>query len=40
MLTVAIIIGLRLARDPRAGCLTERFIYAIEDGLSSRIPLR
>ena len=33
MLAAAIIVGLRLARDPRAGCLTERVIYAIEDGL-------
>jgi hypothetical protein len=33
VLAAAIIIGLRLARDPRAGSLTERVIYAIEDGL-------
>jgi hypothetical protein len=33
VLAAAIIIGLRLARDPRARCLTERVIYAIEDGL-------
>lgn len=33
VLAAAIIVGLRLARDPRAGCLTERVIYAIEDGL-------
>jgi hypothetical protein len=33
VLTAAIITGLRLARDPRAGCLTERVIDAVEDGL-------
>jgi hypothetical protein len=33
VLAAAIIVGLRLARDPRAGCLTERVIDAIEDGL-------
>jgi hypothetical protein len=33
VLAAAIITGLRLARDPRAGCLTERVIDAVEDGL-------
>ena len=33
MLAAAIITGLRLARDPRAGCLNERVIDAVEDGL-------
>ena len=33
MLAAAIIAGLRLARDPRAGHLSERVIYAIEDGV-------
>jgi len=33
VLEAAIITGLRLARDPRAGCLTERVIDAVEDGL-------
>ena len=33
VLAAAIIIGLRLARDPRAGSKTERVIDAIEDGL-------
>ncbi len=33
VLAAAIIVGLRLARDPRAGCLTERVIHAVEDGL-------
>ena len=34
MLSAAIITGLRLARDPRAGCLTERVIDAVEDRIS------
>lgn len=29
----AIIAGLRLARDPRAGHMSERVIYAIEDAI-------
>jgi hypothetical protein len=33
VLAAAIIVGLRLAHDPRAGCLSERVIYAIEDGV-------
>jgi len=33
VLAAAIITGLRLARDPRAGCLTERVIDAVEDGV-------
>jgi len=33
VLAAAIITGLRLARDPRAGCLTERVIDAVEDGI-------
>jgi hypothetical protein len=33
VLEAAIIVGLRLARDPRAGSKTERVIDAIEDGL-------
>ena len=33
VLPAAIITGLRLARDPRAGCLTERVIDAVEDRL-------
>ena len=33
VLAAAIITGLRLARDPRAGCLTERVIDAVDDGL-------
>ena len=33
MLAAAIIAGLRLARDPRAGCRTERVINAVEDGI-------
>jgi hypothetical protein len=33
VLAAAIITGLRQARDPRAGCLTERVIDAVEDGL-------
>jgi hypothetical protein len=33
VLAAAIITGLRLARDPRAGSETERVINAVEDGL-------
>ena len=33
MLAAAIITGLRLARDPRAGSKTERVIDAVEDGI-------
>jgi hypothetical protein len=33
VLAAAIITGLRLARDPRAGCLNERVIDAVEDGI-------
>jgi hypothetical protein len=33
VLAAAIITGLRLARDPRAGCRTERVINAVEDGI-------
>ena len=33
MLAAAIITGLRLARDPRAGSQTERVIDAVEDGI-------
>ena len=33
VLAAAIITGLRLARDPRAGCKTERVIDAVEDGI-------
>lgn len=33
VLAAAIIAGLRLARDPRAGRLTERVIDAVEDGI-------
>ncbi|HEX8925657.1 MAG TPA: hypothetical protein VF786_07675 [Terriglobales bacterium] len=33
VLAAAIIAGLRLARDERAGSRTERVIYAIEDGV-------
>lgn len=33
VLAAAIITGLRLARDPRAGCLNERVINAVEDGI-------
>jgi len=33
VLAAAIITGLRLARDPRAGCQTERVINAVEDGI-------
>ena len=33
MLAAAFITGLRLARGPRAGCLTERVINAVEDGI-------
>ena len=33
MLAAAIITGLRLARAPRAGCLSERVINAVEDGI-------
>lgn len=33
VLAAAIITGLRLARDPRAGCLDERVINAVEDGI-------
>jgi hypothetical protein len=33
VLAAAIITGLRLARDPRAECLTERVIDAVEDGI-------
>ena len=33
MLAVAIITGLRLARDPRAGSQTERVVNAVEDGI-------
>ena len=32
-LAAAIITGLRLARDPRAGCKTQRVIDAVEDGI-------
>ena len=32
VLAAAIITGLRLARDPRAGSQTERVINAVEDG--------
>lgn len=32
VIAAALITGLRLARDPRAGSKTERVIYAIEDG--------
>jgi hypothetical protein len=33
MIAAAIIAGLRLARDPRAGHKSERVIYAIEDAV-------
>ena len=33
VLAAVIITGLRLARDPRAGCKTERVIDAVEDGI-------
>jgi hypothetical protein len=33
VLAAAIITGLRLARDPRAGCQTERVVNAVEDGI-------
>lgn len=33
VLAAAIITGLRLARDPRAGSKTERVINAVEDGI-------
>lgn len=33
MLAAAINTGLRLARDARAGCQTERVINAVEDGI-------
>ena len=33
VLAAAIITGLRLARDPRAGSKTERVIDAVEDGI-------
>ncbi len=33
VLAAAIITGLRLARDPRAGCQTGRVIDAVEDGV-------
>jgi len=33
VLAAAIITGLRLARDPRAGSRTERVIDAVEDGI-------
>jgi len=33
VLAAAIIMGLRLARDPRAGCLNERVINTVEDGI-------
>jgi hypothetical protein len=33
VLVAAIITGLRLARDPRAGSKTERVINAVEDGI-------
>ena len=33
ILATAVIVGLRLARDPRAGSKTERVLYALEDGL-------
>ena len=33
VIAAAIIAGLRLARDPRAGHLSERVIYAVEDGV-------
>jgi hypothetical protein len=33
VLAAAIITGLRLARDPWAGCQTERVINAVEDGI-------
>jgi hypothetical protein len=33
VLAAPIITGLRLARDPRAGCLSERVIDAVEDGI-------
>ena len=33
VLAAAIITGLRLARDPRAGSKTERVVNAVEDGI-------
>ena len=33
VIAAAIIAGLRLARDPRAGYMSERVIYAVEDAL-------
>jgi hypothetical protein len=32
-LAAAIITGLRMARDPRAACQTERIVNAVEDGI-------
>jgi hypothetical protein len=38
VLAAAIITGLRLARDPRAGCQTERAVNAVEDGIFLALP--
>jgi hypothetical protein len=33
MLCAALIAGIRLARDPRAGCKSERVVQALEDSV-------
>ena len=40
MIAAAIIAGLRLARDPRAGHKSERVVYAVEDAVFLANDLR